>query len=146
MKLDHIAIVVRDLEQAQAFYEKLGFTVGGRFEVQERYPGEEVPHHYRAIFLQDETRDSPVLWLMEPTSQEGPLRCFLARRGPGLHHLGLLTSDIRAEALKVQEQGIRLIRPVHDFPDEGEIRALIHPDEAQGVLIELLQRTRSGSS
>jgi methylmalonyl-CoA/ethylmalonyl-CoA epimerase len=143
MKIDHIAIVVRDLEQAQAFYTTLGFTASRRFEVRERYPSEETPHQYRAAFLRDGSRDGPVLWLMEPAGQEGPLQHFLARRGPGLHHLGLRTSDIRVEARRVEEQGIRFIRPVHDFPDEGEIRALIDPRDGQGMLIELLQRTRS---
>jgi methylmalonyl-CoA/ethylmalonyl-CoA epimerase len=144
VKIDHIAVVVTDLEQAKAFYEKLGFTVGGQFDVQERYPDEEAPHHYRAVILRDEAPDRPVLWLMEPAGQAGPLRRFLARRGPGLHHLGLLTSDIKAETRKLQEQGIHFLRPAHDFPDDGEIRALIHPHDGQGLLIELLQRTRGG--
>lgn len=143
MKIDHVAIVVEDLEQAAAFYEKLGFADGRRFDVEERYPGAEAAHRYRAVILRGDQRDGSVIWLMEPTGQEGPLRRFLERRGPGLHHLGLLTSDIEADAGKVQQQGIRFIRPVHDFGDDGEIRALIHPDDGHGVLIELLQRTRS---
>ena len=142
MKIDHIAIVVRDLEQAAAFYEKLGFTVGQRFDVHERYPGEEAPHRYRGVILRDDASERPVIWLMEPTDEAGPLRYFLERRGPGLHHLGFLTSDIEADARTIQEQGIRFIRPVHDFPEDGEMRALIHPDDGHGVLIELLQRTR----
>ena len=146
MKIDHIAIVVTYLEQSKAFYEQLGFTTSRHFDVHERYPGEEGAHHYRAIILRDATQDSPVIWLMEPTSQDGPLRRFLERRGPGLHHLGLLTSDITCDVQKIAEQGIRFIRPVHDFPDDGEMRALIDPHDGQGVLIELVQRPRSEAS
>ena len=75
---NHRVIVVTDLEQSKAFYEQLGFTTSRHFDVHERYPGEEGAHHYRAIILREATQDSPVIWLMEPTSQDGPLRRFLS--------------------------------------------------------------------
>lgn len=79
---------------------------------------------------------------MKPQDESGPLKRFIERRVPGLHHLGLRTEDIREDAQALTSQGVRFIRPLNDFPEDGEIRALIHPREGEGVLVELLERPK----
>lgn len=137
MRLDHIAIVTRDLARAQAVWELLGFTPEQPHEVSEHYPETAHEHRYRAVTLRAGT--GPSLWVMEPVGDEGPLAHYLARRGPGLHHLGLATENIEAEVARLKARGLTFVREPHHFHADHEIRALLVPRDCDGVLVELVQ-------
>jgi len=128
--LDHVGIAVQDIEQALAFYrEALGLEV---------HPPEDVAtERVRARMI---PVGGPSLELLEATSPDSAIATYLARRGPGIHHVTLRVEDIHAAIAQLTARGVRL---VHDRPKpgaEGSLVAFIHPSAAHGVLIELKQR------
>lgn len=137
MHIEHVAIVVRDLEAAVEAYETVGLV---RYEIYddlvEHYPGEE-ELHYRACAMM-ENRDSDFhIWLMEPKGEGTGLHRFLEQRGPGLHHIGI-DGPLDGAPEELEKAGIKFIRPVSDFGKEGR-RGLLHPHDMQGTLVELTE-------
>ncbi len=130
MKLDHIGIAVADLTQAARFYEELGLRVTGREEL----PGEGV----RVAFLPlDEGR----IELLESVDPEGPIGRFLARRGPGLHHVSLKVSDLEAALAALAAKGYDLIDRRPRRGAGGHKVAFVHPKATGGVLLELSEES-----
>ena len=131
LKIDHLGIAVRDLEEAVRTYRTLGFEVESVHEV----PTEKV----RAAFLPvGESR----LELLEPTEPGSVLARFLEKRS-GLHHVCLLVEDIEASLAALKAAGVALIdeRP---RPGAGGSRvAFVHPRAADGVLLELKEAAPS---
>ncbi len=133
--LDHVGIAVDDLEQALAFYrDALGLEIG---------PGEEVPDQaVRARFV-------PVgqasIELLEATQPESPIARFVARRGPGIHHITLRVDDLDAALARLAARGARLIDPIPRVGAGGDRVAFVHPSSAHGVLVEL-KETRPDSA
>ena len=128
-RLDHIGIAVSDLAAALAFYrDALGLEVEA---------GEEVAsQRVRAHFIP--TGDA-ALELLEATAEDSPIAKYLAKRGPGLHHITLRVDDIRAALEQLKSRGVRLIDEVPRPGAHGSLVAFIHPASAHGVLIELKQ-------
>jgi|GEM_PF-66090 len=128
-KIDHIAIAVRDLDQASKFYtEHLGLTLEGIEEV----PGQKV----RVAFIPiGDTR----IELVEPTSPDSPISKYLEKRGEGLHHICLETNDVHGDVQALADSGVRLI---DSSPREGAHNtqiAFVHPKANAGVLTELAE-------
>jgi methylmalonyl-CoA epimerase len=132
--LDHIGIAVADLEPALRFFrDVLGLEV--------EPPEEVASQHVRAHFLDaGETK----LELLESTSPDSPIARFLARRGPGLHHITLRVADVAAALAELKARGIRLVDEQPRLGAEGALVAFIHPSAAHGVLVELKQVAGSG--
>lgn len=129
IQLNHIALVVEDLEEALKFWrEDLGLTGG---EIQS-VPAEAVD----IAFL--ELGDAHIE-LIKPTSSDSGAAKYLAKRGPGLHHLCLEVPDLDSKLAELREGGYELI---NDEPRERDGRryAFIHPKSAGGVLLELYER------
>lgn len=125
-RLDHIGIAVRSLDDALPIYLALGLAVTHREEV----AGQKV----RTAFLP--AGDSSIE-LLEPLSEDSPIAGFLARRGPGIHHLCFAVDDLEGALADLAARGYRLI---HRSPVEGaggKRVAFLHPEAGQGVLIEL---------
>jgi methylmalonyl-CoA epimerase len=132
--LDHVGIAVADLEASLAF-----FRDGLGLEVE---PPEDVPsQRVRAQFL---ATGPSSLELLQATSPDSPIARFLAKRGPGLHHITLRVDDIRAALAQLRQRQVRLIDDEPRVGAEGARVAFIHPSSAHGVLVELKQ-TRSKS-
>jgi len=127
-KINHVAIVVEDIESALSFWrDKLGLTLDHI---------EEVPSQASKVaFL-------PVgegeVELVEPTDPESGLAKYLEKRGEGMHHLCIEVDDIAAMLSKLRDMDVRLINeePV-ELP--GRKMAFIHPKSSNGVLIELYE-------
>jgi methylmalonyl-CoA epimerase len=128
-RLDHIGIAVSDLAAALAFYrDALGLEVEA---------GEEVAsQRVRAHFI---PAGEAALELLEATAEDSPIAKFLAKRGPGLHHITLRVDDIRAALEQLKSRGVRLIDEIPRPGAHGSLVAFIHPASAHGVLIELKQ-------
>jgi methylmalonyl-CoA/ethylmalonyl-CoA epimerase len=77
--------------------------------------------------------------LLEATSEDSPIAKFVAKRGPGLHHITLRVDDIRAALAMLTERGVRLIDETPRPGAHGSLVAFIHPAAAHGVLVELVQ-------
>jgi len=127
--LDHIGIAVSDLSASLAFFQEgLGLELHGTEDV--------VSQHVRAHFIHG-GRSS--LELLEATAPDSPIARFLAKRGPGLHHITLRVDDIRAALAHLKGRGIRLIDEEPRPGAEQALVAFIHPSSAHGVLVELKQ-------
>jgi len=127
--IDHIGIAVGDLAEALGFYRD---ALGLEIEPPEEVASQRVRAHF--IPLGDSA-----LELLEATADDSPIAKFIARRGPGIHHITLRVDDI-AEALKtLRSRGVRLIDDAPRPGAHGSLVAFIHPASAHGVLVELKQ-------
>ncbi len=130
IKLNHIAIVVDDMEAALRFWrERLGLTQDGDvFSVQE----EAVDIAFLAL-------GDARIELIQPTSDDSGVAKYLAKRGPGLHHLCLEVADLEAKLEALSARGYELINETPRQRD-GRRYAFVHPRSTGGVLLELYER------
>ncbi len=131
-RIDHVAIIVRDIEQALTFYRDiLGITPSEIKEV----PTEQV----RIAFLPMGGPGGSEIELIEPTTPDSSLARFLEKRGEGLHHICLEVDDIDAALAELQARGAAVLDQQPRIAAEG--RAIfIHPKAVNGVLLELIEK------
>jgi methylmalonyl-CoA/ethylmalonyl-CoA epimerase len=127
-RIDHVGIAVASIAEARLFYEALGLVV----EAIEEVPQEGVRV---AMIPCGESK----IELLEATSPDSPIARFLARRGPGIHHLCLASDDLHRDDLTLREAGIELLRPEPTRGAGGCWVQFVHPKSAGGVLVELSQ-------
>jgi methylmalonyl-CoA/ethylmalonyl-CoA epimerase len=128
-EIDHVAIAVRDLEAAIAYYEQtFGCTVAHR-EVVESDGVEEALLKVADSYVQ----------LLTPTSDDSPVAKYIAKKGEGLHHIGYRVDDCAAALARVKAEGHRVIDEQPRPGSRGTTVAFIHPKTAFGTLIELVQ-------
>ena len=129
-KLNHVAIVVRDIEESLKFWETgLGLKL---------HHVEDVPSQASKVaFLP--IGDSEIE-LVQPTTEDSGMAAYLEKRGEGMHHLCIEVDDIDAKMQELKDAGVRLI---NDAPQvlPGRKMAFIHPKSASGVLVELYEIT-----
>lgn len=132
-RIDHVAILVRDLEQSLAFYrDTLGIVPSAIQEV----PTEQV----RIAFLPMGGPGGSEIELVQPLNEDSPLTKILEKRGEGLHHICLEVDDIDAALAEMREKGAPVLDKTPRQAAEG--RAIfIHPKAASGVLLELVERS-----
>jgi methylmalonyl-CoA/ethylmalonyl-CoA epimerase len=75
--------------------------------------------------------------LLEPITPDTPIGKFIAKRGPGIHHICFAVDDIDAMLARCKSHGIRLIDEVPRIGAEGKRIAFLHPASTAGVLVEL---------
>ena len=127
--LDHVGIAVHSLDESLPLFESITGGKGyGRETVEQQ--GVEV------VFLG--TGDGR-LELLAPTREDSGVAKFLARRGPGMHHLCYRVSDLATELERYRLQGAQLIDEAPRPGAAGHLVAFIHPKSTGGVLVELLQ-------
>jgi len=131
-RIDHVAIIVRNIEQALVFYrDTLGITPSEIKEV----PTEQV----RIAFLPMGGPGGSELELIEPITPDSSLTRFLEKRGEGLHHICLEVADIDAALAEMQEKGVPVLDKQPRIAAAG--RAIfLHPKGTNGVLLELLEK------
>lgn len=127
--VEHIGIAVRDLDAADALYQRLLGVAP--------YKREEVDREgvLTSFFQSGQAK----IELLEATREDSAIAKFIESRGEGLHHIAFEVEDIRAEMARLKSEGFRLLS---EEPKEGADRKLIcfvHPRDAHGVLIELCQ-------
>jgi methylmalonyl-CoA/ethylmalonyl-CoA epimerase len=128
--LDHIGIAVSDLDAALAFYrDALGLDISVEHEV----PTEAVRVRFVPV-------GGPALELLQATAPDSTIGRFLARRGPGLHHITLRVDDLQGTLDRLKARGVRLIDESPRAGAHGSRVAFIHPSSTQGVLVELTER------
>ena len=131
-RIDHVAIIVRNIEQALAFYRD---TLGIAPSEIKQVPTEQV----RIAFLPMGGPGGSEIELIEPTTPYSSLSKFLEKRGEGLHHICLEVDDIDAALAEMQEKGTTVLDKQPRVAAEG--RAIfIHPKAAHGVLLELIEK------
>ena len=128
-EIDHVAIAVRDLEAAIAYYaEVFGAEVTHR-EVVESDGVEEALLKVADSYVQ----------LLTPTRDGSPVHTFLERRGEGIHHVAYRVDDCAAALQAVKDAGGRVIDDQPRPGSRGTTVAFLHPKAAFGTLIELVE-------
>ena len=127
-KVDHIGIAVHSLEEARKLYEALGLHV----EHIEEVPDEGVRV---AMIPCGETR----IELLESIDESSPVAKFLARRGPGIHHVCLSSDALQADDARLRAEGSQVLRPEPTRGAGGCWVQFVHPKSTGGVLLELSQ-------
>jgi methylmalonyl-CoA epimerase len=129
VKLDHVGVVVNDLEESIALYTSV-FGI----RVTHRAGNEELG--IAAAFL--EVGGSEIE-LIAPTRSDSMVSKFLAERGPGLHHLAYAVPDIRQALSDAKREGLELIDEEPRIGLHGVPIAFVHPKSVGGVLTEFVE-------
>ncbi len=128
-EIDHVAIAVRDLEAAIAYYARVfGAEVAHR-EVVESDGVEEALLNVAESYVQ----------LLTPTREDSPVHAYLERRGEGIHHIAYRVTDCAAALQAVKDAGGRVIDDRPRPGSRGTTVAFVHPKGAFGTLVELVQ-------
>ena len=130
IQVHHLAVVVADLEQALRFWrDALGLQVSHI---------EDVPEQASQIaFL---PAGEAEIELVRPTTTDSGVARYLAKRGPGMHHICLSVPDLPASLQQLAAKGVRLINPEPMSGPDGRKFAFVHPESTGGVLLELYQQ------
>jgi methylmalonyl-CoA/ethylmalonyl-CoA epimerase len=129
MKVDHIGIATPTIDEGLAIWrDALGLTPE---------PAEEVTEQGVKVCMLA-VGDTHVE-LLEPLSAESSVGKFLAKRGPGIHHIAIEVRDINASLAELKKKGARLIDETPRVGARGCLVAFIHPSSTNGVLLELVQ-------
>lgn len=124
--IEHIGIAVEDLKHAISFYEDvLGLSCYGIEEVTDQKVR-------TAFFMVGQTK----IELLESTDPEGPIGKFLAKKGPGIHHIAFAMEDVEAALDQAREKGVQLIDEKPRLGAEGLHIGFLHPKSTLGVLTE----------
>jgi len=131
--IHHLGVAVTDLEEAIATYTRL---FGGTLEHRDLIPEQGVE---AASVLVGASR----IELLAPIAEDTPVGRFLAKRGPGVHHVAYEVDDVAAALRDLAAAGAELIDTVPRRGLFGLQVAFVHPDAVHGVLTEVVSIARS---
>jgi methylmalonyl-CoA epimerase len=126
--LHHVAIAVEDLDEAIATYGRL---YGATVELRDRVEGQGVEAAYLKV-------GSGRIELVTPLGEDTPVGRFLAKRGPGMHHVAFSVPDVGDAVRELRSAGADVIDPEPRPGLGGHDVSFVHPDSAHGVLVEVL--------
>jgi methylmalonyl-CoA/ethylmalonyl-CoA epimerase len=128
-KINHVAVVVEDMEKALSFWrDALGM---------ELHELRDVPvEKSQVAFLPLEGSE---VELVMPTTDDSGIAKYLSKRGPGMHHICLEVDDIEGMLAQLKARSVRLINEEPRIAADGKKYAFIHPESTSGVLVELYQ-------
>ena len=130
LRIDHVGIAVPDLDAAKTFYAE---TFGLRVVHEETNEEQGVREAMLAV------GDGPRLQLLAPARPDSAIAKFLDRGGPGLQQLAYTVADVEAASAALRARGLRLL---YDTPRRGTAGSrinFVHPKDAGGVLVELVE-------
>ena len=126
--IHHLGVAVEDLDDAISTYERL---FGARIEHRAAVPEQGV--EAAAVLVGDGRVE-----LLEPLGDDSPVGRFLAKRGPGMHHVAYEVEDVAAEVTRLTEAGAEMIDAEPRRGLFGLEVAFVHPDSVHGVLAEVV--------
>ena len=132
LRLEHIGIAVEDGPEAQKLFDSL---LGRQAYRMEKVNSEGV----NTIFYQ--TGQAKVE-LLEATQETSPIKKFLGKRGPGIHHLAFEVDDIEIEMQRLRAEGFQLLNEEPKRGADNKLICFLHPKSTGGVLVELCQSIR----
>ncbi len=133
-RIDHIAIVVQDMDAALRVY---GEVLGLPLERIEDVPAEKVKVAYLSLPAGDGKIE-----LVQPTADDTGIARYLAKRGEGLHHICFEVDGIEAAMAEMAASGMQVLEDKPRLGNRGQKYVFIHPETAHGVLIELYERPK----
>ena len=132
LKIEHLGIAVKDLEQANKTYAALLGTP-----------------HYKVETVQSEGVSTSFfacgeskIELLEATNPDSPIAKFIEKRGEGIHHIAFLVEDIEAEVARLEEEGFRVLNTTPKLGADNKRVVFLHPKSANGVLVELCEEIK----
>jgi methylmalonyl-CoA/ethylmalonyl-CoA epimerase len=128
-RIDHIGVAVEDIDAAVALYNE-------KFDMREQRRETVEEQGVEAVLL--EVGEGHVE-LIRPLSEDSGVGKWLAKNGPGMHHIAYQTDDIESALESVQEAGLRLIDKEPRIGIGGARVAFLHPKSTGGVLTELVE-------
>ena len=135
--IDHVGVAVPDLDKAIAWYhDQLGMIV-----VHEEINADQGVRE-AMLAVRGAPRDGAQLQLMAPIDANSTIAKFIDKRGPGIQQLAYRVSDLDALSARLRDKGVRLL---YDAPRRGTANSrinFIHPKDAGGVLVELVEPAR----
>jgi methylmalonyl-CoA/ethylmalonyl-CoA epimerase len=135
-RIDQIAIAVDDLDAALAFYERaFGLTPESRERV-DSDGVEEAMLNVGGVYIQ----------LLQATRDDSPVARYIARNGPGLHHLGFGVESVGDALEHLRDEGVALIDEAPRPGGGGHTVAFVHPKGTGGVLVELVEDAHGRST
>ena len=126
--LSHIGIAVPNLEEAKKAWIDMGFVLDHETEVPEQ-----------KVKVAKLKWHEMVIELLEPVSEDSPIKGFLDKRGPGIHHISIEVSDVLSMIADLLSKNIAMIDKVARIGAAGKPIAFVHPKSTGGVLLELEQ-------
>jgi methylmalonyl-CoA/ethylmalonyl-CoA epimerase len=130
-KIHHVAIATSRIADALPFWrDALGMTTAGEVDVPQQQS--------RIAFL---PLGGSEVELVEPTTETSGLAKYLAKKGPGLHHVCLEVDDLDGMLKQLKAKGVRLIGDAPSAGADGRRMMFVHPESAGGVLVELYEQT-----
>ena len=133
-RIDHVAVVVADLDEATAFWqEALGLSLAALKEE----PAEKAIVAFLPV-------DGNEIELVKPTADDSGTAKFLAKRGPGMHHICLEVEDLDGMLARLKARGVQLINAEPVEKPNGIRYAFVHPKSTHGVLVELYEKPGNG--
>jgi methylmalonyl-CoA/ethylmalonyl-CoA epimerase len=133
LKIEHLGIAVKNLEQSNTLFEKLFGQAPYKLE---RVVSEGVS---TSFFKMGESK----IELLQATTADSAIAKFIEKKGEGIHHIAFEVADIYAEMKRLQEQGFRLLSEEPKKGADNKLICFIHPKESNGVLIELCQEIKT---
>jgi len=129
-KIDHIAIAVKNLDEALQIYDMLTGAKPSKIET--------IPHQgVKAALIP--IGEGSEIELLEPIDPQGSVAKFLENRGEGIHHICLEVDDVDRELSTLADKGVQLIDKKGRPGLAGKV-GFLHPKSTKGVLIELAQK------
>ena len=126
--MDHVALVVADLEETEKLYALLGFEVRYRERVDDQ-----------GVDVVGMSAGDATIELLKPVDPASPLERFRGERRTRLHHVAYRVPDIEAELVRLAHAGMRLIDERPRRGAHGNLIAFIHPSSTGGTLVEVCQ-------
>lgn len=129
LKIEHIGIAVKDLNNSNELFKKLFGQA-----------------HYKTEEVQSEGVNTTFFYigenkieLLEATNPDSPIAKFIEKKGEGIHHIAFDVADIRAEMKRLESEGFVLLNQEPKPGADNKLVCFLHPKGTNGVLIELCQ-------
>ena len=129
LKIEHIGIAVKNLENSNQLFEKL---FGNAHYKVEEVASENVN---TSFFRMGESK----IELLEATDPNSPIAKFIEKRGEGIHHIAFDVKDIHSEMQRLENEGFKLINKEPKRGADNKLVCFLHPKTSNGILIELCQ-------
>lgn len=129
MKIEHLGIAIKNLENSDQLFAKLLGTEPYKQEAVER---EGVK---TSFFMVGESK----IELLEATNPESPIAKFIDKKGEGIHHIAFAVEDIKTEVERLKAEGFVFISEEPKDGADNKLVVFLHPKSTNGVLVELCQ-------
>lgn len=132
MKIEHLGIAVKNIEESNLLFSKL---LNAKPYKSETVESEGVT---TSFFMTGESK----IELLEATREDSPIAKFIEKKGEGIHHIAFDVADIYAEITRLKEEGFVLINDTPKKGADNKLVCFLHPKSSNGVLVELCQEIK----